>query len=36
MEGPTDVCDGGPVFFGAEYDTNSKTITHWAFNGPLG
>lgn len=36
MEGPTDICDGGPVYFGAEYDTGSKTITHWAFNGPLG
>jgi hypothetical protein len=32
----TYICDGGPVFFGAEYDLQSKTITHAAFNGPLG
>lgn len=36
MEGPTNICDGGAVFFGAEYDTNSRTTTHWAFNGLLG
>lgn len=35
-KGPIKICDGGPVFFGAEYGTSSKTITHWAFNGPLG
>ncbi|WP_066552794.1 hypothetical protein [Croceicoccus bisphenolivorans] len=33
---PTGVCDGGPVFFGAEYDVATGTITHLAFNGGLG
>ena len=36
MEGPTDICDGGPRFFGAEYEIDSEIITHWGFNGPLG
>jgi len=29
------VCDGGPVFFGVEYDPVSKTFSHFAFNGPV-
>jgi len=33
---PTGVCDGGPVFFGAEYDIETGAITHLAFNGGLG
>ena len=27
------ICDGGPSFFGAEYDVSGGTITHLAFNG---
>jgi len=27
------VCDGGPSFFGAEYDVAAGKITHLAFNG---
>lgn len=27
------VCDGGPVFFGAEYDIAARRFTHLAFNG---
>ncbi|HEU0098726.1 MAG TPA: hypothetical protein VFQ67_08105 [Allosphingosinicella sp.] len=30
---PTIACDGAPSFFGAEYDVESGTITHLAFNG---
>jgi hypothetical protein len=30
---PVVVCDGGPSFFGAEYDVESGTITHLALNG---
>ena len=30
------VCDGGPVFFGAEQDVDAKRFTHWAFNGSVG
>ncbi|MBB3990795.1 hypothetical protein [Croceicoccus naphthovorans] len=33
---PTSVCDGGPVFFGVEYDMGTNAITHIAFNGGLG
>jgi len=33
---PTEVCDGGPVFFGVEYDLTDRRITHIAFNGALG
>ena len=33
---PTGVCDGGPVFFGVEYDVDAQAITHIAFNGALG
>lgn len=36
MKGPTMICDGGPVFFGAEFDTYSHSVSHLAFNGPLG
>jgi hypothetical protein len=32
---PVQVCDGGPVFFGAEYDVGSRRFTHLAFNGPF-
>lgn len=35
-EGPIITCDGGPVYFGAEYDVAAKRFTHWGFNGPLG
>ena len=27
------VCDGGPNYFGVEYDPSSKTFDHFAFNG---
>ncbi|HEX4736955.1 MAG TPA: hypothetical protein VH331_05275 [Allosphingosinicella sp.] len=30
---PALICDGGPSFFGAEYDPNSGRFTHFAFNG---
>lgn len=33
---PTMVCDGGPVFFGAEWDVEARRFTHIAFNGALG
>jgi len=33
---PTGVCDGGPVFFGVEYDVDTGAITHLAFNGAMG
>lgn len=33
---PTNICDGGPAFFGAEYDVASGRITHLAFNGAIG
>jgi len=29
------VCDGGPVFFGAEYDVETRRFTHLAFNGAI-
>lgn len=28
-----DVCDGGPAFFGAEFDVERAAITHLDFNG---
>ena len=31
---PSFVCDGGPVFFGAEYDVEAGTFTQIEFNGP--
>jgi hypothetical protein len=30
---PVIVCDGGPAFFGIEYDVEARRITHLAFNG---
>lgn len=30
---PVIVCDGGPAFFGAEFDIEEGTISHLAFNG---
>jgi hypothetical protein len=33
VETPVIVCDGGPMFFGAEYDIKAGKITHLAFNG---
>ncbi|RVQ68932.1 hypothetical protein EKN06_01535 [Croceicoccus ponticola] len=33
---PSDICDGGPIFFGVEYDLATGTITHLSFNGGLG
>lgn len=32
-ERPMIVCDGGPPFFGAEYDVEAGRISHLAFNG---
>ena len=32
---PVLVCDGGPVFFGAEYDVESRRLTQFAFNGAI-
>lgn len=32
-ERPIVVCDGGPSFFGAEYDVEMDAISHLAFNG---
>jgi len=29
------VCDGGPAFFGAEWDVKARKFTHLAFNGSL-
>jgi hypothetical protein len=31
----TRVCDGGPVFFGVEYDVEAQRFTHIAFNGAI-
>jgi hypothetical protein len=36
MQNIIGVCDGGPVFFGAEFDVSADKFTHWAFNGSLG
>lgn len=33
---PIPVCDGGPVFFGVEYDVDAGRFTQIAFNGGLG
>lgn len=30
---PVMVCDGGPVFFGVEFDIAAQRFTHWGFNG---
>ena len=32
---PMIVCDGGPDFFGVEYDVEGRRFTHLAFNGML-
>ena len=32
---PVMICDGGPVFFGVEYDIGSRRFTHLAFNGAI-
>jgi hypothetical protein len=29
------VCDGGPAFFGADYDVEARGISHLAFNGRM-
>ena len=33
--GPADVCDGGPRFFGAEWEPATGRVTHIAFNGSV-
>ena len=33
---PVMVCDGGPSFFGAEFDVTSQQITRLSFNGGFG
>lgn len=32
---PMVICDGGPDFFGAEFDVEAGTITHIAYNGSM-
>jgi hypothetical protein len=32
---PRLMCDGGPDYFGAEYDVAARAITHLAFNGAI-
>ena len=32
---PTLICDGGPAFFGVEYDVAARRFTHLAFNGAV-
>jgi len=32
---PVVVCDGGPAFFGVEYDPEKKVFARFEFNGPL-
>jgi hypothetical protein len=31
---PVVVCDGGPAFFGVEYDPEKQVFLHFEFNGP--
>jgi hypothetical protein len=31
---PVIVCDGGPAFFGLEYDPQQRTFSNFEFNGP--
>jgi len=31
--GPSNVCDGGPGFWGATFDLKTKTFSNIAFNG---
>lgn len=33
---PRVTCDGGPLFFGLEYDVAERRFTHFGFNGALG
>jgi hypothetical protein len=33
LKGPIRTCDGGPLYFGAEYEIEAKKIVHHAFNG---
>ena len=33
---PVIVCDGGPAFFGVEYDPQQRTFSNFEFNGPPG
>lgn len=33
---PMIICDGGPVFFGVEYDVESARVSRVAFNGAIG
>lgn len=35
VERPTIVCDGGPPYFGAEWDVEDRRISHLAFNGSV-
>jgi hypothetical protein len=30
---PVTVCDGGPGFFGVEYDVSARRFTQFAYNG---
>lgn len=32
---PVRICDGGPAFFGVEYDVEKARVTHLAFNGAI-
>jgi len=32
---PMIICDGGPVFFGAEWDADARGFTHIDFNGAI-
>ncbi|MCW4460575.1 hypothetical protein OK349_02570 [Sphingomonas sp. BT-65] len=32
---PVRICDGGPTFFGVEYDVANARVTHLAFNGAI-
>jgi len=29
------ICDGGPIMFGAEYDTETREFRSFAFNGAI-
>jgi hypothetical protein len=31
-----DICDGGPITFGVEYDPATREFSNFAFNGPYG
>lgn len=35
LDQPLIVCDGGPAFFGAEYDVEAGRFSHMAFNGSV-